>query len=87
MASDFTAHRPEWVMPQPPVPGALATYYGDGNEVWLHWVYPKGHFYEFQPVRPEDGACEIPWPFGFDSIVGFKSFEALGFVDVETLGD
>ena len=74
---------PHWRMPEPPMQGALATYYLDsGGEASLSWHLPNVE-------GAEDGegwtsATEIPWPFG-DVTVTRTDLEAAGFVDAESL--
>lgn len=67
-----------WTMPEPPVEGAVPTYYNDSGEVYLSWIMPGG---EGEPAS-QDVDCDIPWPFNEEK-ARHTELVAIGFVDAE----
>jgi len=70
----------DWKMPEAPTPGAVATYYLDGDGFFLYWVDPETG----EPTEKED-ENDIRWPFQEDYATR-TDLEAIGFVDSENVG-
>ena len=70
--------RPDWKMSPQPTPTAVATYYLDGSECYLHWTDP-----ETREPATQGSESEIEWPFGPDDFATRANLEALGLIDAE----
>lgn len=77
--------KPDWVMPEPPVPGAVPGYYLDDGFA-LYWLvkHSDGEFDEWY-CADHPAAGDIRWPFDDDAYATRADLEALGFVDAESL--
>lgn len=67
--------KPGWKMPESPVEGAVASYYNDGNEIWLGWEDPQTG----EPATRDDSST-IAWPFVEEQAL-HSDLEALGFIN------